>query len=378
MITRLKTHCWCGNSDLTPFSSDYLYCSKCHCLALMHMPEHNISHIEDKNTDLYGKQYYLSHLPQDYGYPDLPTRARTDLPERCLHWLRTLLKYKLPPAKALELGSAHGGFVAMLNWAGFDTAGLELSPWVVDFAKKTFNVHSFLGPIEDQKIEPSSLDVIVLMDVLEHLPDPVASMRQCLSLLRPDGLILIQTPKFPEDKSYECMKEEGASFLLQLKEAEHVYLFSEHSIRQFFSSLGAEYLEFESAIFAHYDMFLVASRERLVLTAPEKRKEALTATPGGRLIQALIDIDEQKDAMQEHSELLEADRAARLEVIHDLGSKLQESEADRAERLEVIHDLERKMQELATRIDSLMGSSSWRITAPLRWIIDHFRKMFIN
>jgi hypothetical protein len=65
-------------------------------------------------------------------------------------------------------------------------------------------------------------------------------------------------------------------------------------------------------------------------------------------------------------------------VIHDLGSKLQESEADRAERLEVIHDLERKMQELATRIDSLMGSSSWRITAPLRWIIDHFRKMFIN
>ena len=41
----------------------------------------------------------------------------------------------------------------------------------------------------------------------------------------------------------------------------------------------------------------------------------------------------------------ETDRAARLEVIRDLESRLQESEADRAARLEIIHSLESKLQE---------------------------------
>ena len=45
-----------------------------------------------------------------------------------------------------------------------------------------------LGPVEDQQIEPGSLDVIALMDVFEHLPDPVSTMRHCLRLLRPDGI----------------------------------------------------------------------------------------------------------------------------------------------------------------------------------------------
>ena len=34
-----------------------------------------------------------------------------------------------------------------------------------------------LGPLEKQQIEKESLDLIVLMDVLEHFADPVAAMK---------------------------------------------------------------------------------------------------------------------------------------------------------------------------------------------------------
>ena len=105
-----------------------------------------------------------------------------------MHWLQTLVKFKRPPAETIELGCAHGGFVALMQWAGFTARGLELSPWIVKFAEQTFGIPMLLGPIEDQPIEPASLDVIALMDVLEHLPDPVGTMAHCLRLLKPDGI----------------------------------------------------------------------------------------------------------------------------------------------------------------------------------------------
>ncbi|MCI0558085.1 MAG: class I SAM-dependent methyltransferase, partial [Nitrososphaera sp.] len=256
------------------------------------MPQEDITRVRDEETDRYGKNYYLKRHPFDCGYPDLPTRARVDLSERCLHWLRAVLKYKRPPAKVLELGSAHGGFIALLRWAGYDATGLEVSPWVVEFARKSFFVPMLLGPVEDQVIEERSLDVIALMDVLEHLPNPVSTIRNCLELLKPDGIIVIQTPRYPEGKTYDEILADGDRFLEQLKADEHLYLFSENAIRQLFRRLEAQYLAFEPALFAQYDMFLVVSREPLVVNAREAIEGILCATPESRMVQALLDCDE--------------------------------------------------------------------------------------
>src|SRR4051812_39212567 len=164
--------CWCGNTELSPFSPTYLKCSLCETLILARMPKPSISKVSDDELDFYGRGYWLSYQEKNFGYPNVTIRSRTDLPERCLHWLRTALKYKLPQGRCLELGSAHGGFVALLRWAGFDATGLELSPWMMNYARQTFDVPMLLGRIEEQAIEAGSLDVVGLMDVLEHLPDP--------------------------------------------------------------------------------------------------------------------------------------------------------------------------------------------------------------
>ncbi len=114
------------------------------------MPGGDISHVREDEAGLYGKNYYLQHLQKDYGYPDLETRARADLPERCLHWLRTVLKFVPGPgARTLELGCGHGGFVAMQRWAGLDATGLELSPWLVGKAREWFGVPVLQGRLED-------------------------------------------------------------------------------------------------------------------------------------------------------------------------------------------------------------------------------------
>src|SRR4051794_25506161 len=129
-------HCWCGNENLSDFGDGYRRCDACQTLVAGVTPRQSNPRVTDESSDLYRRDYWFDHQTRDLGCPDIITRSRTDLSERCLHWLRTLLQFKLPPAKVLEIGCAHGGFVAMLRQAGFDATGLELSPSIVDFAKR--------------------------------------------------------------------------------------------------------------------------------------------------------------------------------------------------------------------------------------------------
>src|SRR5689334_8236305 len=101
--------CWCGDGALEPFSKDYRRCAACETLMCDVMAD---------TGDFYDWEYF--HTGQtSRGVPAIETRARTDLFDRCVYWLNDLARFRLPPARVLELGSAHGGFVALLRQAGY-------------------------------------------------------------------------------------------------------------------------------------------------------------------------------------------------------------------------------------------------------------------
>ena len=341
--------CWCGNADLIPFGPEYGECQACESLVyLKDMPPEQLL-VRDDETDFYGKKYWLEHQQDAFGYADIHTRARNDLTERNLHWLKTLLKCRLPPAKVLELGCSHGSFVGLLRQAGYDASGVEMSPWVVEFGQKTFGVPISVGPVETLEITPGSLDVIVLMDVLEHLPAPVATMAHCLQLLKPDGLLLIQTPQFKEEMNYTALVKTNARFLEMLIPEEHIYLFSDRSATRLFQQLGAEHIQFEPAIFGHYDMFFTVSKVPFQTNTSEQVDSALLATPNGRLALASLDLRERELNLTRKLQESEADRAARGEQIEALTRMPRESEADRAARGEQVEMLGADLRTLFNR-----------------------------
>lgn len=352
--------CWCGNSQLLPFSHAYAKCQSCASLVSLESPPDEKLLVKDDETDFYGKQYWLSHQTADFGFSDIQSRVRMDLAERNLHWLQTLLKYCTPSARTLEVGCAHGSFVALMQQAGYQTSGVEMSPWVVAFGEKTFDIKVALGPIEDLAMTTGELDAIVLMDVLEHLPDPLKTLSRCFELLKPDGLLLLQTPQFRPEFSYEQLVATKDRFLEMLIPEEHIFLFSQQSVTDFFRRLGAPYINFEPAIFAHYDMFLAVSRAPLKVNTVANIEEALVGSPNGRMVLAMLDLrareltlaskleESEKDRLDRAGQIesltamlqtSEADRLARNHQIQTLTSMLQESEADRACRAEQIETL---------------------------------------
>jgi 2-polyprenyl-3-methyl-5-hydroxy-6-metoxy-1,4-benzoquinol methylase len=326
------TTCWCGSTDFLPFSPEYVECAVCHTLvSLVGMSPEELT-VSDDETDFYGKAYWLGHQSEDLGFPDIYKRARVDLTERNLHWLKTLLKYRLPSAKVMELGCSHGSFVALMHHTGYDAFGVELSPWVVSFGKEAFKVPIYVGPVENLDVPPASLDVIALMDVMEHLPDPVATMAHCLKLLKPDGMLLIQTPKFVPGMKYAKLVETNGAFLEMLTADEHLCLFSEASAARLFGQIGADHIQFEPAIFSQYDMFFAVSRVPFQTYTPEQINAALFEVPNGRMTLALLDMRERELAS-------ESDRIARGDQIEQLGVLLKEAETDRAARGEQINTL---------------------------------------
>jgi len=343
-MTRRRS-CWCGNTTLEPFGPQYGACRVCGTLVSQAGLDDDALRVIDDETDFYGKQYWLRHQQEDLGLPQVGVRVRNDPAERNLHWLRTLLKFRPAPAQILELGCGHGSFVALMRQAGYDARGVEMSPWIVDFARRTFGIPIEVGPVEVLDVPRESLDVIVLMDVLEHLADPLETIGYCLRLLRPDGLLIVQTPSWDESLGHEEMLEKSAPFLHVLQPEEHLYLMSRRSVSAFANRLGVNHLQFEPAIFAHYDMCVVLSRSPLVCHDRASQERALQAAPHGWIVQALLDVYDREFELRARLTDSEHDRSARGEQIEVLTRMVRESEADRAARGEQIDTLTRLVKE---------------------------------
>lgn len=350
--------CWCGSDSLRAFGEDYLRCVACETVVGQAGLADHETLVQDDEADYYGKRYWLAHQTDELGLPDIYQRAREDLPERCVEWLEALLRYRQPPAKVLEIGAGHGAYTALLRWAGYDATALDLSPWVADFARTRFGVPYLVGPVEKQKLKPRSFDVVVANDVLEHLADPRTTMRRCVELLKPDGVLVIQTPEYPSGRTYDELVARNDLFLEHLRaRTEHLYLFSRNSLELLLAELGVGETAFEEPVYS-YDMLCVASAMPL-RRAEDVPSELVGASPSGPLVLALIDAHDAWQASERDraDRLLaierldgalkesEADRQARLEAIEQLSAALKESEADRQARLEVIERLDAALKE---------------------------------
>ena len=96
--------------------------------------------------------------------------------------------------KVLDVGCGEGEFLDLARQAGLQTAGLEVSPKAA-VAALAKGHELYCQSVEVEVFPPGHLfDVVVLWDVLEHLPRPGLALANALQALAPGGRLLILTP----------------------------------------------------------------------------------------------------------------------------------------------------------------------------------------
>lgn len=106
-----------------------------------------------------------------------------------------LLRRNLPSeAFVLDYGCGVGTFLKALKSEGFLPYGVEFDRDAARVAGRNAGCEVLsVTEFFDLSIKPS-FDVIHLGDVLEHLPDPAATLTQLLDYLRPGGMLFVQGP----------------------------------------------------------------------------------------------------------------------------------------------------------------------------------------
>ncbi len=98
---------------------------------------------------------------------------------------------RLPPgSRVLDFGSGDGNFLRRASREGWVSVGLEASFLPENNAPGGYEVFNNLDDVRAR----GPFDAITLWHVLEHLPDPVATLRELEGMLTPKGVIVIGVP----------------------------------------------------------------------------------------------------------------------------------------------------------------------------------------
>lgn len=97
------------------------------------------------------------------------------------------------PARILEVGSAYGYFLDVAKDAGFHATGIEICEDAVASCRaRGLDAHAGIVTPEFLN-EHGPFDAVVMLDVIEHLPNPAETMALLAAALKPGGLFCATT-----------------------------------------------------------------------------------------------------------------------------------------------------------------------------------------
>jgi len=177
--------------------------------------------------------YDLLELWGDRGAPGYTSMYRC----RRKDALELIRKAAEPPARVLDVAAAQGNFSLTLAEMGYDVTWNDLRADLIDYVKlkhERGQIQFLPGNVFELKPE-EPYDIVLLMEVIEHVAHPDQLLGHVAALLKPGGHLVMTTPlgsyfinklpRFsdcPDPSQYEAMQFkpnlDGHIFLLHLDE----------------------------------------------------------------------------------------------------------------------------------------------------------------
>jgi 2-polyprenyl-3-methyl-5-hydroxy-6-metoxy-1,4-benzoquinol methylase len=143
-----------------------------------------------------GENETAEYFMNDY-MPLFLVNRENSLAERRAH-INIISRYvRLPHhPRHLDVGCAMGSMLEEAKAAGWDTAGVETSELAARYAAERTGCPVHVGTLQRAAFQSESFDVVTLMDVIEHVAEPVNLINEIYRILRPGGVVFILTPNF--------------------------------------------------------------------------------------------------------------------------------------------------------------------------------------
>lgn len=144
--------------------------------------------------------------------------------------VRDIEKETKQKLRILEIGSGLGYFTAQLRTLGHNVIGCDLSSDACERATLTYGGEYICADVKQVLLtHGNTFDVIVGLEVIEHVEDPVEFLRSIKSLLKPNGSIIITTPNLRTDNIWNTTEPPI-----------HLSYFSLNGVRSMGLRVGAE------------------------------------------------------------------------------------------------------------------------------------------
>jgi len=95
----------------------------------------------------------------------------------------------------LEIGCGTGGNLEILSNLG-EVTGLDVSKYALDFCRKRGVNNLVLGRAEKTNFPSESFDLILMLDVLEHIKDDKKAIGETRRILKEGGYFLVTVPAY--------------------------------------------------------------------------------------------------------------------------------------------------------------------------------------
>lgn len=162
-----------------------------------------------------------------------------------------------PGQRLLDIGCGNGDFLLNARDAGWDVVGVDPDPKAVVAAKQR-GLDVSVGSVELYAGESGCFDAITLSHVLEHLHEPVRFIQTVHRLLKPGGVIFIDTPNIESRGARRWGRNWRG-----LETPRHLVLFSREGLIGMLQAGGFADIETKRRTAVRQSMYLASLRMQL-------------------------------------------------------------------------------------------------------------------